>query len=518
MDEIDDALAAAWNRVKPLIADKPDELRKRLHRHRQPALQRTPRARCLAVRANDLRIDGTHVPPGGDAWRHEVLLDAPEIGRLCAPVEIDAPGESLQEVAAKLGVSSKGLVQARLRGVFDVHHLAGLGGYWGHPVPILYTDKPLDPNARLFGVADPIWGWLARDLYRRIPDDFEQTIVRVPSYLPIAWRCAEDVLDLGDNRMPPRPQRNLPSRRLPPPEPDPVAYKWKGEQFIGYDWRAAEKNPRIRENYQRHQRALAWRRAWQKEYRRRKPPPSRSSGSLHFRGWRWLCPACQRPCKVLYYPLPPVSKLHCDLTYFAHDLPRWFVDEALASLEADRSAPRHFACERCNRVSGLGAVCHGAWNDFVAYLTRGLLYGNEVERPAAAAPRRQRVFTPRKALLSLTSQRRKDAVLERMLQGWTYKRIAADLQITLGSANRYGTRLCAEHGVRTRRALAAKLGVPPEQLLTKRDRIYAALAAGKRICQIVRETGFAKGTVCNYACRFRQGPLSGRVTASASVT
>jgi hypothetical protein len=143
MDEIDDAVAAAWNRVKPLIADKPSELRKRLNRHRQPALQRTPRARCLAVRANDLRIDGTHVPPGGDAWRHEVTLDAPEIRRLCAPVEIDAPGESRQEVAAKLGVTPMGLVQARLRGVFNVRHVAGLGGYWGHPVPILYTDKQL---------------------------------------------------------------------------------------------------------------------------------------------------------------------------------------------------------------------------------------------------------------------------------------------------------------------------------------------------------------------------------------
>jgi hypothetical protein len=67
MDEIDDAIAAAWDRVKSLIADKPDELRKRLDRHRQPALSRTPRARCLAVRANDLRIETTFVPPGGDA-------------------------------------------------------------------------------------------------------------------------------------------------------------------------------------------------------------------------------------------------------------------------------------------------------------------------------------------------------------------------------------------------------------------------------------------------------------------
>ena len=503
MDEIDDAIAAAWNRVKSLIADKPDELRKRLDRCRQPALQRTPRARCLAVRANDLRIDGTLMPQGGgDARRHEVTLNAREIRRLCAPVEIDPPGQPVQDVAAMLGVSRTGLLQARLRGVFQVHHVEGLGGYWGHPVPMLYTDQPLDPNAQLFGLADPIWGWLARDLHRRIPDGFEQTVVRVPCYLPIAWRCAEDVLDLGDNRTPPRRRRKVLSRKLPPPEPDPVWYKWNGEEFIGYDWRAAEKNPRVREHFERHQRELARIRARRRENHLRNPPPSRAGGSILFRGWRWLCPACERPCKVLYYPLPPVSKLHCDLTYFCHDMPRWFVDEALTALEVERNAPRRFACDRCHRVNGFGGVASGTWNDVVSYLSRGLLYGHEVERPACALPQRRRAYTAKKR--PVWGERRRAALLQRVLEGLTYRQIAADLNTNLDSVSNCVRRIFAEHGVRTRRELAIKLGVPPEQLPLKRDRVFAALAAGMSVSQIIRETGFAKGTVTHYASQYRQ--------------
>jgi len=74
MDEVDDAIAAAWERVKVRIADKPAELRKRLARIKQVSLNKTPRARCLAVRANDLRIEGTVVEAGAKHQRHDVWL------------------------------------------------------------------------------------------------------------------------------------------------------------------------------------------------------------------------------------------------------------------------------------------------------------------------------------------------------------------------------------------------------------------------------------------------------------
>ena len=76
--------------------------------------------------------------------------------------------------------------------------------------------------------------------------------------------------------------------------------------------------------------------------------------------------------------------------------------------------------------------------------------------------------------------------------------------------------MCAEHNVRTRRELAARLGVPPAQLVRKREVVYAALAAGKTVSQIIRETGFAKGTVCKCAWKFRQERLSGAVGGGES--
>ena len=36
---------------------------------------------------------------------------------------------------------------------------------------------------------------------------------------------------------------------------------------------------------------------------------SHQRGSLLFRGWRWLCPVCDRRIKVLFCPLPPINVL-----------------------------------------------------------------------------------------------------------------------------------------------------------------------------------------------------------------
>src|SRR5205823_1877232 len=84
------------------------------------------------------------------------------------------------------------------------------------------------------------------------------------------------------------------SKKLPPPPPDYVWYKWKGEEYIGYDWRAAVEKPIIKQNYQRRQRRLANQRAAKKKRRLEKGPAlSLSKGSLRFRGYRFLCPSCK---------------------------------------------------------------------------------------------------------------------------------------------------------------------------------------------------------------------------------
>jgi len=133
------------------------ELARRLARRRNAGLGRPPRAWCMAVRASDTRIPDQNYRQAKatrEAVAEEVRLDARLLRTLCAPVTITPPGETLQEVAAKLGVGVTSLLTARARGIFRTHHIKGLGGSRGWPVPLLYTDRLLDPSAKLFACAD----------------------------------------------------------------------------------------------------------------------------------------------------------------------------------------------------------------------------------------------------------------------------------------------------------------------------------------------------------------------------
>lgn len=85
--------------------------------------------------------------------------------------------------------------------------------------------------------------------------------------------------------------------------PDYVQYKWKGDQYLGYDWR----KPAAKAGYERHERQKAYWRAYHKA--RNAQRPSRGGGSMQFRGWMWLCPICGKWKKVIYLPLSPVNVL-----------------------------------------------------------------------------------------------------------------------------------------------------------------------------------------------------------------
>src|SRR5437764_1455136 len=79
-------------------------------------------------------------------------------------------------------------------------------------------------------------------------------------------------------------RRSYAARPMPRAGPDVMAwYKWKGDEYIGYDWRRAESNPRIREEYERQLRVAERRRAKYRENRDTRGPrrTSQSHGSLH---------------------------------------------------------------------------------------------------------------------------------------------------------------------------------------------------------------------------------------------
>ncbi|MEA2707434.1 MAG: hypothetical protein QOF78_35, partial [Phycisphaerales bacterium] len=333
MADLENELHTAWMHVAARLSDDPHDLARRIARRRRAVLVRPPRAWCLALRASDSRLanvatilpairdiddsttDSQLTLPAGRATRgvtatdtvsspchpltlspchpQHVSLTPAALRTLCAPVRLDAPGDTLDAVAKKLGTTPIGLRNARLNNIFRVRHVKGLAGRRGRPVPLLYIDRPLDPAARNFAEPDPAWIWTATYLVGRIPADFAQTLTRVEHYRSHVSRTryAEHVHpEARDGSAPPRKRRYL-----PPPEPDPVWYKWsRSGHFLGDDptnWRKSpqdlgERPPRF---LPKPRRGKAQRR-----------PGSSSQGSLHFNGHQWLCPVCGKTCRTIY--------------------------------------------------------------------------------------------------------------------------------------------------------------------------------------------------------------------------
>ena len=441
MDDVELAIHDAWQRVRPILLADEAELARRLARRRNAGLGRPPRAWCMAVRASDTRIPDQNCRQAkaiGEAVAEEVRLDARLLRTLCAPVTITPPGETLQEVAAKLGVGVTSLLTARARGIFRTHHIKGLGGSRGWPVPLLYTDRLLDPSAKLFACADRVWSWTAPDLGGRIVDDFEQAVTRV-AY----WRghCGKNEYAEGRH---PEIDATTPKRRRRPEElhvpragPDLVWYKWKGDQYLGYDWR----NELARENYERQARARERRLARYRERRANGELPrgaSRSGGSLHFNGWQWVCPACGKTCRTIYCPAPRV-RLVWDVPALAR----------VIDIVPPRGGIEGFACVRCHRVQYLTSTTAQCWNIVVSYLSEALLYGAEVARPAWFARTRQRAYAPR---FHAKESRRRPQVIELLIAGLTHRQIGERLGLSPRTIDAHVRKIYEVHGVHRRRS------------------------------------------------------------------
>ena len=467
MDDIQRALVAAWTKIRPRLERDAAGLRRRLLRRRAALLQSPPRAWCLAVRASDTRLsDETRVNrpdelspplhpssfrlhPSSPHSPHQLTLDSDDLRELCAPVELLAPGEPLAVVADRLGTTRSGLLNARIKKRFHTHHVGALDGHWGKPHPMLYAPGPLDPATRGFPAPDPLFSITSKMIGSRIPDRIRAKLVRVPVFHD-ATRAYRDKSDLHpehpdvdqtfDTR---RKKRN---QKLPPPDPDPVAYKWKGDQYVGYDWRAAATNPRIKENYERHQRELARYRAANK---RRPPKPSQSTGSLKFRGWAWLCPDCHRAVRVLYYPLP---RLHL----LPGKIPRLPRDE-MKQLNLPHPPPPHFACQKCHRLRRFSSLNKGTWGEIVCYLSAGLLYGHEVPRPVWLRPQRKNQYAPKP---NRDPSMRRPQIERLLLTGLTINEVAATLGLSKGTILFYTKSIYHQYGVRCLKDLLIQHGLP----------------------------------------------------------
>jgi len=475
-----DAVRDAWLRVGPQVMGGPGELARRRARLGSGALRRPPRAWCVVVRANDTRITPASAalvpsygsepdPVDGRHYVHHVTLDARLLRQLCQPVYLEPPGEPWEQVARKLGVSPTGLTVARQQNVLRARYVQGLGGRRGKPVPLLYAAGPLDPSSPLFRPADAAWGWTATYLANGLPDEFEEVVTRVPVLVRRGSRAARA------NAAAPKGA----SRKLAPPPVDPVWYKWKDGQHVGdaTDRRIAHRAERARVN--RLARLAA-----------DPPPPARTSAdTMSFRGWRWRCPVCNQAVRTLYLPLPPLS---LD--------PLGPAPASPAMIE--RPGPGGFACVQCHRVRYFTRVGHASWNELIAHLTGGLLYGHEVPRPPTAAEARRRPYRPQ---VHPRPAHRRAQVLTALLRGELCRQIARDLGVSVGTVYAHLKAIYAEERVHSRRELAAQMNAPPppppERHPGRLADIVRRRAAGETYHQIAAALGTTWTAVHHYVRR-----------------
>jgi len=285
-------------------------------------------------------------------------------------------------------------------------------------------------------------------------------------------RVSPEITDLGlvhhDH-----PERSEPSGRrrilyrMPKPKPDHVWYKWKGDVYMGYDWRHEEKLRRW--GYTKLADGMRRRAAGQPK-RIRRPQPSRASGSEQWNGWRWVCPKCSRRVRMLYCPLPAVCRVRLLSRKweerFKIDEPRW---------------SQEFACKQCHDVEFFSRTRTGKWAYLIAQLTGGLLYGHEVKRPEWFKFERVRTYHPQ---INRAPSRRREEVLDRLLKGWTRRRIALELGVSKSCVERHTETLYKQHAVHSREELVRKVSEASSVRRTRLNHhpaLRATITAGAQV-------------------------------------
>ena len=112
-----------------------------------------------------------------------------------------------------------------------------------------------------------------------------------------------------------------------------------------------------------------------------------------------------------------------------------------------------FACASCHRVRHVSAAEPAAWNHLVTYLSGGMLYGSDVDKPEWFTPRRKRAYRPQ----TTRPAPRREQVRERLREGWTIREIAKELGVGVCAVHNHVKVLRAHEGVLTRPQLVGKV-------------------------------------------------------------
>ncbi len=215
--------------------------------------------------------------------------------------------------------------------------------------------------------------------------------------------------------------------------------------------------------------------------------PGRESidGAPQFSGFRWVCPACEKRVRTLYYPMPGFNTLRLS------DL-----DVEDGHPDGLPAPPRSFACHACHRVRYFETTTHNAWNYVVNHISGGLLFGREVPKPDFWKPERKRKYHPQ---LTRKADRRAE-VQKLLLQGQSRDQIARQMQITKNAVGNHVTKIYAQHRVHSHKQLATRLqGIAPTPSKPRRQQVEQLLLQGLRYEDIAKHLGVGRSAICFHA-------------------
>jgi len=432
MDQLDHNLLDAWNQVFERCKADPVEARRRYERMRAGGVYDRPvRAWTVAIRSSDTRLmqgvgrrqsgvggasqdlkrwmggrrlagDWAVEDAIGAQMAHEIVLDGWSLRRLGGAVEIPYPGLPIDEAATKLGKHKEALRNwmsarpgrtraaraASARGVgydddtmrwqeheptadrpLGVRYVpqGALRRHFGMETPVVWSDYALDPGAAKGRPPARWWGTLWRSMAEGIPEGFEQVVERVPRLVPYPekdgvkrprfrgwWWVCPGLLSVNAGSAP------------------------SPSQGEGWDEGGANDTPRLQTSV----------------HSQDHTPPSPRPSPWEGEGARHA--GCGRLVRTLYAPLP------------VRTVGRYYEIQDGLKVEGlsgawlpgvmDRWAGRRrLACEHCWKLRRVRFTDHRGWNELVSYLSGGLLYGREVEKPSDFEYERRVAYKPRRA-------------------------------------------------------------------------------------------------------------------------
>ncbi|HZZ43355.1 MAG TPA: LuxR C-terminal-related transcriptional regulator [Tepidisphaeraceae bacterium] len=441
MDDFLPNLTTALSAILDRLKSDPHELAARLARRRTPTLSRPPRAWCLAIRASDTRINPATAicSPAHAAYPSSHL--SPGLKPAYAPHTLTLSRPLLEKIVPPVYITPPGDDHLRVardlgRHPESLRPLRRTGPLATRTIPLLFgrRGKPV-PLVYSRSPLDP-----NNANHLSLPDPhFQSALSDLPNYLPESFQ--QDITRIPNFR--------------------PYTLRTKG-----YDALSA-------------------------------PALSAVEGAqLRFRGWLFLCPACNRKVKILYHPLPvPNIAEYLNL------------DPAILDADAPPAPPPLFACHKCHRIRFFSRTnVRDAWNHLISHLSAGLLFGHEVPKPSSFTQIRQRPIRPH--LNRPPSQRREQILLLLTTTPLTYKQIAAKLDVSYSNVHNHTKKLYHQHNVHSRQTLTLAINpsislqnLPPRKPSAKHDEVIRRHLAGHSRPQICRDLGLSYNAVNHHLKR-----------------